>query len=108
MQPWLCVPSHISLVFISDEGAKAEPSSEDMQPDVVQEQTLDQLTQQQQPSQQKGYSGSSEFFGFEDLEKPEQPDLVDRCSQSSFTSQDGTGKHWQRFLKCTHTLQDLS
>lgn len=98
-------------MFISDEGAKAEPSIEDIQPDVVQEQTLDQppqqQQQQQQPSQQKGSSGSSQFFGFEDLEKPEQPDLVDRCSQSSFTSQDGTGKHWQRFLKSTHTLQDF-
>lgn len=63
---------------------KAESSSEDKGPDESQPQTQTQ----QQSSQPEASSGGS-------LGKPEQPDLADRSSQSSFTSQDGTGKQFK-------------
>lgn len=81
-----------SLLF-SDEDAKAESSSEDKAPDMVHAQSQDQP---QQASQPEASSGSSQLSGFGNLRKLEQPDLADRSSQSSFTSQDGTGNPLQK------------
>lgn len=82
-----------------DEDAKAEIEGEGTQADVPQVQTQDHpppppppQQQQQPPSQQKESSILGDLFGFEDLMKPEEPDLVDQCSRSSFTSQSGRGK----------------
>lgn len=79
------------FIFFLDEDAKAESSSEHKQPDESQAQTQDQP--QQQSCQPEASSGSSQVSGCGSLRKPEHPDLADRSSQSSFTSQDGTGKH---------------
>uniref|UniRef100_G3NV03 Bromodomain PHD finger transcription factor n=1 Tax=Gasterosteus aculeatus aculeatus TaxID=481459 RepID=G3NV03_GASAC len=57
---------------------EAEPTSEDKRPDVSQDRA--EASSGQDP----------------DLRKPEQPDPADRSSRSSFTSQDGTGKHEAR------------
>ncbi len=81
---------HLCSCF-SDEDAKAESSSENKHLDESLTQTQDRP---QQPSPQPEASGSSsQVCGGGALRKPEQPDLADRSSQSSFTSQDGTGKH---------------
>lgn len=89
--------SFLSGLFLSpsDEDATAEIDGEGTQADVSQEQTQDRPPppqQQQPPSQQKESSILGDLFGFEDLMKPEEPDLVDQCSRSSFTSQNGRGK----------------
>lgn len=103
--PALMYFSFLSGLFLSpsDEDATAEIDGEGTQADVSQEQTQDRPPlppppQQQQeqpqpppPSQQKESSILGDLFGFEDLMKPEEPDLVDQCSRSSFTSQNGRG-----------------
>lgn len=75
----------------SDEDTKAEVNSEGMQANVLQEQKQD-LPLPQLPSQPKESSVLGDLFGFEDLMKSEEPELVDQCSRSSFTSQNGRGK----------------
>ncbi|KAA8585648.1 hypothetical protein FQN60_004342 [Etheostoma spectabile] len=68
----------------TDKDGKNDSSSEDKHPDDSQDQP------QQQSSQLEAGGGSSQVSG---LRKPEQPDLEDRSSQSSFTSQDGTDEY---------------
>ena len=85
-----CAQPFLPFVF-PDEDGKAESTSEDKQPDGSQAQIQDRP--QQQSSQPEASSGSSQVPGSGSLRKPDQPDLADRSSQSSFTSQDGTGKH---------------
>lgn len=98
---YTCAQSVLTyFFFFPDEDAKAESCSEDKRPDVLQAQTQDRP--QQQSSQPETSSGSSQLSGCGSLRKPEQPDLADRSSQSSFTSQDGTGKHERRCSKSTH------
>lgn len=87
--PVLHLYSVFPTVFLFiDEDMKAESNSEDH--NETQAQTRDQL---QPASQPESSSGGSQVSGCVRLRKPEQPDLADRSSQSSFTSQDGTGKH---------------
>lgn len=69
-----------------------------MQADVSQRQTQDLPPPQQPPSQQKESSVLGDLFGFEDLIKPEEPELVDQCSRSSFTSQNGRGKALRKLM----------
>lgn len=104
-----CIPNTgLSLCSVfpntcfSDEDPKTESSSENKQCDESQAQTQDQL--QQQSSQPEASSDSNLFSGCGTLRKPEQPDFADRSSQSSFTSQDGTGKLDE---KATHTLEKV-
>lgn len=52
-------------------------------------------------SQPKAAGDGSQVTGSDGVRKLEPPDLADRSSQSSFTSQDGTGK-------CSHSILELS
>lgn len=88
--------SFLPYFFFLDEDVKAESSSEVADPDDTQAQTQEQP--QQQSSQAEASSGSSQVSGSGILRKPDPPDLADRSSQSSFTSQDGTGKHERGLL----------
>lgn len=86
---------HFCLGFFSpsDEDTKPEVDGEGMQANVSRGPTQDLPPQQPQPhSQKKESSVLGDLFGFEDLMKPEEPELVDQCSRSSFTSQNGRGK----------------
>lgn len=87
--------SALTNFYFLDEDVKAESSSEDKGPDELQPQTQTQ----QQSSRSEASSGGS-------LVKPEQPDVADRSSQSSFTSQDGTGEQqlWNDFKWSVSTL----
>lgn len=76
---------HISV----DEDSK-ESSSEVRRAGDLQAPTKNQ-PQQPQSSQAEANGGSSQVPGLASSKKPEPPDLADRSSQSSFTSQDGTG-----------------
>lgn len=67
---------------------KAESSSDD---------TLHAQSQDQ--PRPEASSGSGQLSAFGNLRKLEQPDLADRSSQSSFTSQDGTGNERTKVLR---------
>lgn len=67
---------------MTDNDASAENNCEEQQCDVSQPQTQD-----------KQLATNSEAKGSDRQLHPEDPDLPDRSSQSSFTSVDGTGKY---------------
>ncbi|KAK2833852.1 hypothetical protein Q5P01_017741 [Channa striata] len=77
----------------TDDSEKVEPSMDVPHPEDSKPQTKDQP--QQQTSQPEA-SSSSEVSGSGSHAKAEPPDLADRSSQSSFTSQDGTEEYNER------------
>uniref|UniRef100_A0A3B4H348 Nucleosome-remodeling factor subunit BPTF-like n=1 Tax=Pundamilia nyererei TaxID=303518 RepID=A0A3B4H348_9CICH len=77
-----------------DEDSK-ESSSEVRRAGDLQAPTKNQ-PQQPQSSQVEANGGSSQVPGSASSKKPEPPDLADRSSQSSFTSQDGTEEYNER------------
>ncbi|XP_041856528.1 nucleosome-remodeling factor subunit BPTF isoform X7 [Melanotaenia boesemani] len=78
----------------TDEAQKSESSSEVAHRDDSKTPTQDEL--QQQPSQPEAASNASQVSGSGSLKKLEPPDLADRSSQSSFTSQDGTDEYHEK------------
>lgn len=88
-------PKFNFTVFYLDENQKSEPGHAAAQRDdssPVQDQA------QQQSSHPEAAGDSSQVSASDGLSKLDPPDLADRSSQSSFTSQDGTGKHSQGSL----------
>lgn len=87
----------VVVVVVLDEDDKSVSTSEVAQHDDSKGTTHEQP---QQPSSQPEANGSSssQITGTGILRKPDPPDLADRSSQSSFTSQDGTGKDERVFF----------
>lgn len=84
------------ILFYLDVNQKSESGSEVAQSD---DSSPTQDQSQQQSSQPKAACDGSQVSGSDGLRKLEPPDLADRSSQSSFTSQDGTGKHLHSTLE---------